>query len=103
MEPDAAFRPPHQAVGCGTPPFGCGPSFFIFVCMASILCVGIAGFAAGFGNINNSNFVTAEFSVMWMGDICLYSLGSGCFAPRGASGRVDIPTNGAPFSWHLVL
>ncbi|KAK3272477.1 hypothetical protein CYMTET_19227 [Cymbomonas tetramitiformis] len=50
----AAVRP-QQVVGCGVPPFGMRPPFIMLVCRVGLLCFGIAGAAAGLGDIGTDS------------------------------------------------
>ncbi|KAK3250213.1 hypothetical protein CYMTET_40402 [Cymbomonas tetramitiformis] len=47
----SAWRP-RQVVGCGAPPFGMRPSFLMLACFIGLLCFGIAGAAAGLGDMS---------------------------------------------------
>ncbi|KAK3286935.1 hypothetical protein CYMTET_5527 [Cymbomonas tetramitiformis] len=63
-------------VGCGAPPCGLRPNFVLLACLLGVLCFGIAGVAACFGDIginNIDNNPVAEDPVMCIGATCIYS------------------------------
>ncbi|KAK3285679.1 hypothetical protein CYMTET_6728 [Cymbomonas tetramitiformis] len=66
---------PQQVVGCGVPPFGMRPSFIMLACFVGLLCFGIAGAAAGLGDMGTGNdgISVTEDPVMCKGALCIYS------------------------------
>ncbi|KAK3260906.1 hypothetical protein CYMTET_30161 [Cymbomonas tetramitiformis] len=64
----SAGRPQQVVVGCGAPPCGRRPNFGLLACLLGMLRFGIAGVAAGFGDIDN-NPVTEDPVV------CIVSIG----------------------------
>ncbi|KAK3287732.1 hypothetical protein CYMTET_4771 [Cymbomonas tetramitiformis] len=66
---------PQQVVGCGVPPFGMRPTFLMLACLLGLLCFGIAGAAAGLGDMSTSidGISITEDPVMCKGALCIYS------------------------------